>query len=304
MSEIIIFRREASRRPSLYICCDVALSMSSNLCRYLYLSAIHRVRNVMTFQNLSSRIGQHPGQHTLRTATGLSNAKGMLLARPCQNFESCAQLRLSRGLFTSTSLRSLTAVQAQDPETTQTEPADRPAGSDLVASVEPKSQQTASEPEAQQAFPGLQADTGVEVVSEAIPTEAVLSASVTESNASAAAKSTSSLDSSSPVVPEDWDSVFQAFLDVVKEGSYFEGKAPTSKAFSISVLKRGILNFARARQDILFSLPADKIQAVLAAGPPYKERKVFVVSACLIWHVSQSSLRMFCYLLDSQMQHV
>ena len=268
-------RREASRRPSSFIPCDVALSMSSTLCRNLYLSAIHRIRNVMTFQHFSSRVGQHPGQHTVRTTAGLTNTRGIPLARPCLHVESCAQLRLSRGLFTSNGLRSLTAVQAQDP---QTEPADRPAGSDLVDSIEPKSQQTASEAEVQQPFPGVQADAGVEVVSEAIPTEAVLSASVTESNASAAANSIS-VEPSAPVVPGDWDSVFQAFLDVITEGSYFEGKAPTSKAFSISVLKRGILNFARARQDILFSLPADKIQAVLAAGPPYKERKVVVASA-------------------------
>ena len=227
----------------------------------------------MTFQHLSNRIGQYPGQHTLRTAAGLTNTTGVPLARPCLNYESCAQPRLSRGLFTSSNLRSLTAVQAQDPDTIQKEPADRPSGSDLVASIKPESQQTTSAPEVQQAFPGVQADTGVEVVSEAVPTEAVLSASVTESSGAAAAISSDS------VVPEDWDSLFQAFLDVVKEGSHFDGKAPTSQAFSISVLKRGILNFARARQDILFSLPADKIKAVLAAGPPYTERKVFVVSA-------------------------
>ena len=233
----------------------------------------------MAFQHFSNRVGQHPGQHTLRTAAAFTNTRGIPLARPCLHFESCAQLRLTRGLFTSNGLRSLTAVQAQDPDTTQAESADRPAEADLVASIEPKSQQTASEAEVQQPFPGVQADSGVEVVSVAIPTEAVLSASVTESNASAAANSTSSLEPSAPVVAGDWDSVFQAFLDVIREGSYFEGKSPTSKAFSISVLKRGILNFARARQDILFSLPADKIQAVLAAGPPYKERKVLVVSA-------------------------
>ena len=172
-----------------------------------------------------------------------------------------------------------------------------------MASIEPKSQQTASEAEVHQPFPGVLADTGVEVVSEAIPTEAVLSASVTESNDSAAATSGSSVDSSASVIPGDWDSVFQAFLDVVTEGSYFEGKAPTSQAFSISVLKRGILNFARARQDILFSLPADKIQAVLAAGPPYKERKVVIVSADNLCSPTLASvsvqLVVVCYLLDS-----
>ena len=306
--------------------------MSSTLCRYLYLSAFQRVRNVMTLQHLSNRVIQHPGQHTLRTAAGLSSARGITLARPCLHFAPCVQLHFSRGVFTK-GTRSLFAVQAeaQDLDTTETEPASRLAGSDLVEAAEGSAQQKPSEPEAEvpQTFPGVQADSGVEVVSVGIPTEAVLSAtvtesnappavepslsvdpsasvlsasvtesnappavesslsvdpstsvlsgSVTESNAPPAVEASLSVDPSASVIPGDWESVFQAFLDVVKEGEYFEGKAPTSNAFSISILKRGILNFARARQDILFSLPADKIQAVLTAGPPYSERKVCAV---------------------------
>lgn len=238
----------------------------------------------MTFQHLSNRVGQLSGQHTLRTAAGLAKTRGTPLARPCLHIESCAQLRHSRGLFSSNGLRSLSAVQAQDPDSTQTELADRAHLSDLVVSAETKSQQPASEAEVQQTFPGVQADAGVEVVSEAIPTEAVLSASVTESNASAAAAAaaaanSSSVDSRAPDIPGDWESVFQAFLDVVAKGNFFEGKVPTPQAFSIGILKRGVLNFARARQDLLFSLPADKIQAMLAAGPPYSERKVFAALA-------------------------
>lgn len=164
-------------------------------------------------------------------------------------------------------LRAETAVQAESGDVRKLEPADLALSSAGLKTSEEEAQQQQQQ---QQPFPGVQADAGIEVISEAIPTEAVLSPSVTESNGSSAVAT-----SSSPASSGDWESSIQSFLDVVTEGGYFEGKAPSASAFSISVLKRGILNFARARQDILFTLPAAKVQAVLAAGPPYKERKVF-----------------------------
>ena len=287
MIEFVYLSRRGCRRP-IITSCDVVLSMSSTLYRHLYLSAVQRIRNVMTLQHLSTRAGPQPVcQHTLRTAAGLANARGIPLARPCLHFVPSAQLHFSRALFSRSGLLSLSASQAQQPETTDSE--DRPAGSDLVESSDLSTQQTAPAAELQQTFPGVQADSGVEVVSEAIPTEAVLSASVTESNGSPAVEANASAESSAVGTPGEWESILQAFLDIVIEGNYFEGRPPKADAFSISVLKRGILNFARARQDILFSLPEEKIRAVLAAGPPYQERKVELFLAMefalLLWSI-------------------
>lgn len=277
--------------------------MSSTLYRHLCLSAIERIRNVMTLQHLSTRAGpQHICQHTLRTAAGLANARGIPLTRPCLHFAPSAQLHSSRGLFSRSGLQSLSASQAQEPETAESE--HRLAGSDLVDSSEVSTQETSAAAEPQQAFPGVQADSGIEVVSEAVPTEAVLSASVTESNTSPAVQPSTSAESSAAAIPGDWESLLQAFLDIVIEGNYFEGRPPKADAFSISILKRGILNFARARQDILFSLPEEKIRAVLAAGPPYQERKVLVVGANATLNLTVVSLhvaRLFAVFLTCAM---
>ncbi|KAL3133450.1 hypothetical protein ABBQ38_007313 [Trebouxia sp. C0009 RCD-2024] len=251
--------------------------MSKTLYRHLYLSATQRIPNVMTLQHLSTRAGpQHVCQHTLRTAAGLANARGIPLTRPCLHFAPSAQLHFGRGLFTRSGLQSLSASQAEESETAESE--HRLAGSDLVDSTEVSTQQTSSTAEPQQAFPGVQADSGIEVVSEGVPTEAVLSASVLESNTSPSVQDSTSAESSAAASPGDWESLLQAFLDIVIEGNHFEGRPPKADAFSISILKRGILNFARARQDILFSLPEEKIRAVLAAGPPYQERKMSTAS--------------------------
>ena len=214
----------------------------------------------MTSQRLSRCVGQHNGHHAFCTARSSAAARLLPLTRSSWRFQTCAQQHFCRSLWTRNTLRTLPAVQAQNPDVSEIETADLLSASDKTQSAED---------EAQLPFPGVQADTGVEIISEAVPTEAVLSASVTENIALPA------VDSSPKTAQRgDWESVLQSFLDVIKEGSFFEGKAPRAEAFSISVLKKGILNFARARQDILFSLPVDKIQAVLAAGAPYKERKV------------------------------
>ena len=242
---------------------DVVLSMSSVLCRILYFSTFPRIHNVMTPHYLSRCCSQHAGLCTLRTVAGSSAAtKTSFFARPSYRFASSAQQEFCRGLSTRHTLRSGTAVQAESEDIRKIETADLASPSAGPKASEDESQQP------QQPFPGVQADAGVEVVSEAIPTEAVLTPSVVENNVPAVQSS------SSPANSGDWESAFQPFLDVVKQGNYFEGKAPSASNFSISTLKRGMLNFARARQDILFTLPAAKVQAVLAAGPPYKERKV------------------------------
>jgi len=171
------------------------------------------------------------------------------------------QLHFSRSFLTQQNRLSSFPVRAEDSDTTQigqTDQSSASAATQLLGGDE------------QQPFPGVQSDSGVELISQAIPTEAVLSASVTETN-SRPADSHSSTDNTA----DNWESAFQSFLNVISKGQHFEGKTPTAKAFSVGVLKRGVLNFARSRQDILFSLPADKIQAVLAAGLPYQERKVF-----------------------------
>lgn len=241
----------------------------------------------MTAQNLTRCFGQLASQHTMRTVGSTVCARAIPLSRPCAPFRPSTQF--SRGLLTRSSLRSSLAVKAEEPGTSE----HNLSGSTPVAAqqsdldelkpvsavqsdsgVEVSSEAVPTEAtqqpglDKQQPFPGVQSDSVVEVISEAIPTEAVLSASVTDTNFSQSETSTSPV-----TTPGDWESTFQSFIDVMD--THFEGNIPQANSFSISILKRGVLNFARSRQDILFSLPADKIQAVLAAGPPYKERKVY-----------------------------
>ncbi|KAA6425648.1 MAG: hypothetical protein FRX49_04545 [Trebouxia sp. A1-2] len=171
------------------------------------------------------------------------------------------QLHFSRSFLTQESRQPSFPVRAEDSDTTQigqTDQSSASAATQLLGGDE------------QQPFPGVQSESGVELISQAIPTEAVLSASVTETNSRPAGSTDSTSD--------NWEPAFQSFIDVISKGEHFEGRTPTAKAFTVGVLKRGVLNFARSRQDILFSLPADKIQAVLAAGLPYQERKLTVAT--------------------------
>lgn len=239
-------------------------AMSSALCRNVSATFI---RSTMSAQRLSRCFGCRAGQHTVRTTGLTTGTKALLLARPCALFRPSVQLQLSRTFLAHNSLRSSLSAAAQHPDTIE---------SGQTQQESPSAETLSSEQ--QQPFPGVQSDSGVEIVSEAIPTEAVLSASVTETNSLPAESNTSPTST-----PDEWQTVFQSLLDVINEGNHFEGRVPTANAFSISVLKRGILNFARSRQDILFALPAEKIQAVLKAGPPYKERKV-----CLPTSISSS----------------
>ena len=111
---------------------------------------------------------------------------------------------------------------------------------------------------------------GVDPTPAVTPTAEALSTSVSEALASQ--PSDSSTNGATP--PATWETTFQSMIDVVNEGGHFTTTAPSATRFTIGVLKRGFLNFARARPDILFSLPEDKIRAVLAADLPYSERKV------------------------------
>ena len=233
--------------------------MSNALYRKLSTSLI---RSTMSAQYLRKCLGQVAGQCTVRTSGSAVGPGAVPVSRQFALRRPFVQLHFSRSLLTQQSRQSSFPVRAEDSDTAQigqTGQSTASAATQLLGGDE------------QEPFPGVQSESGVELISQAIPTEAVLSASVTEVN-SRPADSHSSTGNTS----DKWEPAFQSFLDVISKGQHFEGKTPTAKAFSIGVLKRGVLNFARSRQDILFSLPADKIQAVLAAGLPYQERKVFL----------------------------
>lgn len=250
---------EFARRPTCsYVRGDASLAMSIALYRKLSISLI---RSTMSAQYLSKCLGQVAGQCTMRTSGSTVGPGAVPVSRQFALRRPSVQLHFSRNFLTQQSRPLFFPVRAEDPDTTQigqTDQSSASAATQLLGGDE------------QQPFPGVQSESGVELISQAIPTEAVLSASVTETN-SRPADSHSSTDSTSG----NWESAFQSLLDVISKGQHFEGRTPTAKQFSIGVLKRGVLNFARSRQDILFSLPAEKIQAVLAAGLPYQERKVF-----------------------------
>ena len=74
-------------------------------------------------------------------------------------------------------------------------------------------------------------------------------------------------------VNKDWDTTLQQFLDMLSAKGHLNRPMHVN-AFSIAIMKKAMLDFARSRQDILFVLPEEKIKAVLAAGVPYQERKV------------------------------
>ena len=94
-------------------------------------------------------------------------------------------------------------------------------------------------------------------------------ANVVSPGATTAATNSSNI---SPI-KQDWDTILQQFLDMLQLKGHYRSRVLVN-SFSIAVLKKGILDFARSRQDILFSLPEEKVRAVLAAGVPYDERKV------------------------------
>ncbi len=224
----------------------------------------------MSAQYLSKCLGQVAGQCSMRTSGSTVGPGAVPVSRQFALRGPSVQLHFSRSFLTQPSRLSFFPVRAEDSDSTQigqTDQSSASAATQLLGGDE------------QQPFPGVQSESGVELISQAIPTEAVLSASVTETN-SRPADSHSSIDTTA----DNWESAFQSFLNVISKGEHFEGKTPTAKAFSVGVLKRGVLNFARSRQDILFVLPADKIQAVLAAGLPYQERKVLfqILSWCCV----------------------
>lgn len=232
--------------------------MSIALYRKLSISFI---RSTMSAQYLSKCLGQVAGQCTMRTSGSTVGQGAVPVSRQFALRRPSVQLHFSRSFLTQESRQPSFPVRAEDSDTTQigqTDQSSASAATQLLGGDE------------QQPFPGVQSESGVELISQAIPTEAVLSASVTETNSRPAGSTDSTSD--------NWEPAFQSFIDVISKGEHFEGRTPTAKAFTVGVLKRGVLNFARSRQDILFSLPADKIQAVLAAGLPYQERKVFFSS--------------------------
>lgn len=134
-----------------------------------------------------------------------------------------------------------------------------------------------------EAVPHTAADAEPEAVPEQTaapePTAPLKAASISEAAAvpqSAQPESSAPVNNSAPSqqVTLDWDTVLQQFLDMLlSRGHYSSTVRATS--FSIAVLKKGILDFARSRQDILFVLPEAKVKAVLEAGVPYEERKVY-----------------------------
>lgn len=233
------------------------------------------IRTTMAAQHLSKcYVHLAGGQHTLRAVVGLpAGARAVAAPRSFAQYRPSAQLQFNRGLLSRNALRSSLSAKAEESEISEAIPVkvegekiSEAADSDHATPVSTRQEEF----DQQEPFPGVQSSSGIEVVSEAIPTEAVLSAVVTKTNSAVADADARS----SAAGPGEWETVFQGFLDTVSQGEHFEGRAPAASSFSVGILKRGLLNFARSRQDILFSLPAEKIQAVLAAGPPYTERKV------------------------------
>ena len=158
------------------------------------------------------------------------------------------------------------------PEATgiEMEPQVTPTAAAVSSSVsEALSPQTGPTPDVEgiETMPGVTpAAEGVEAVPAATPTSEAVSTSVSEALASQSENGTSPL--------SEWETAFQSVLDVVDAGSHFPNDTPSAKSFSIGGLKRGLLHFARARQDILFNLPEEKIRSIIAAELPYSERKV------------------------------
>ena len=75
-----------------------------------------------------------------------------------------------------------------------------------------------------------------------------------------------------------WAQRYQELLSYLhSHGHWADGDAsPKLGEVNIGAAKRGMLNLARARTDILFSLPRALVEAVVNAGKPYEDRKVKV----------------------------
>ncbi|KAK9824281.1 hypothetical protein WJX72_009155 [[Myrmecia] bisecta] len=85
-------------------------------------------------------------------------------------------------------------------------------------------------------------------------------------------------ESTNPVV-QTFRSAWTAYLGRLFASGYFAEEADQppeqgDKPYSLGIVKRANLRLARDRPDILYSLPEDKIEAVVKATPPYTDRKI------------------------------
>lgn len=153
-------------------------------------------------------------------------------------------------------------------------PASPDAASDISATSAPET--ALNQNAAQVSIPTTDAAPTSEAapLPEAAPVTGIASVQSTAAAAAPAADS-----NTLQISNKDWDAVMQQFLDMLQLKGHFKARVDVN-AFSIAVLKKGILDFARSRQDLLFSLPTAKIKAVLQAGAPYEERKVCLPVVC------------------------
>ena len=81
-----------------------------------------------------------------------------------------------------------------------------------------------------------------------------------------------------------WTQRYQGLLSYLhSHGHWADADAsPELGDVNIGAAKRAMLALARARTDLLFSLPRTLVEAVVNAGKPYEDRKVRVsmVSCC------------------------
>ena len=76
-------------------------------------------------------------------------------------------------------------------------------------------------------------------------------------------------------VDASWRALLQEFIDVAAAGNHFKTpNTPKAEDFAVGTLKKGLLNFARSRQDVVYLLPGDKVKDVINARLPWVERKV------------------------------
>ena len=73
-----------------------------------------------------------------------------------------------------------------------------------------------------------------------------------------------------------WTQRYQELLSYLhSHGHWVDADAsPELGGVNVGAAKRAMLNLARARTDMLFSLPRALVEAVFSAGKPYEDRKV------------------------------
>lgn len=118
-----------------------------------------------------------------------------------------------------------------------------------------------------------------EAASSASPEPLEAAAAPSGTDASPSVDKLAQAEASHNEVRELWNKEWSAFVELLLKQNYEETVTLSREDNeqlddNMATIKRSMLGLARSRRDILYSLPEDKVIALVEAGSPFRDRKV------------------------------